>query len=393
MPGESDEEEQVHRRSDGPHVREADATSIAEAAKTHGISDRTVYAWRKKFRGMDVDDVNRLKALEMENAHLKKLVAEQALSIEVNAKMVSARARRKQVAFATARGLSQRRACTLFRVSRSALRYQHRLDERDAPLIKRMAELAKEHPRYGYRRIRALLGREGKTMSRRRAFRLWQKAGLKVPRKRRRRVPRGTERPVPAMGAGQVWAYDFVHDMCANGQALKCLTIVDEYTRECLAIDVAGSIRSGRVIDQLARLVTVHGAPRYLRSDNGPEFVAEAVCAWLKEEGIETVQIEPGKPWQNGLNESFNGKFRDECLGMEWFPNRREAVVIDAYRKQYNDVRPHSSLGYRTPNEYKGLLHPPRVTGEHEQTRSRPCGRRFVIGVLRQAHGSRPDAA
>jgi len=150
-----------------------------------------------------------------------------------------------------------------------------------------------------------------------------------------------------------VWAYDFVFDRSANGQQLKCLTVIDEFTRECLAIDVAGSIRSGRVIEVLSKLVSVRGAPKYLRSDNGPEFVSRAVLQWLLQTGIDTAPIDPGKPWQNGANESFNGKFRDECLGMQWFKNRIDAkVAIDDWRKMYNEVRPHSSLNNLTPLEY-----------------------------------------
>ena len=273
--------------------------------------------------------------------------------------MVSARGRRREAAYARRRGLSLTKACEVFHVARSMMTYTSRLDDKDAVVIDCMAALSQANPRYGYRRVRVLLGREGKHMSARRAHRLWNKAGLQVPKKRRRRVPVRTARPTPANGANHVWCYDFVHDACANGQQFKCLTVVDEYTRECLAIDVASSIRSERVIAVLARLITVHGPPAFVRSDNGPEFIAQAVQDWLKEEGIETAYIAPGKPWQNGLNESFNGKLRDECLDMEWFPTRREAVVvIEQYRQQYNDVRPHSSLGYRTPHEFKKLLEP-----------------------------------
>ena len=162
---------------------------------------------------------------------------------------------------------------------------------------------------------------------------------------------------MPATGANQVWAYDFVFDACANGQKLKCLTVVDEWTRESLAIDVAGGIRSGRVIDVLARLVSVHGAPRYLRSDNGPEFVSAAILRWLAAEQIETAHIAPGKPWQNGTDESFNGRFRDECLNMEYFRTRLEAIaIIETWRMHYNEVRPHSSLGYLTPYEFKRAM-------------------------------------
>ena len=154
-----------------------------------------------------------------------------------------------------------------------------------------------------------------------------------------------------------MWAYDFVFDTCANRQTLKCLTIVDEWTRECLAIDVAGGIRSRRVIEVLAQLVSVHGAPRHLRSDNGPEFVATAILRWLGDAGIDTALIDPGKPWQHATDESFNGKFRDEFLSLQWFRNRMDAKVgIEQWRQHDNEVRPHSSLGYLTPAEFKAQL-------------------------------------
>lgn len=147
--------------------------------------------------------------------------------------------------------------------------------------------------------------------------------------------------------------YDFVFDRSASGQQLKCLTVTDEWTKEGLAIEVDGRIRSGRVIDVLARLVSERGAPKFLRSDNGPEFVARALLQWIADQGIGTALIDPGKPWQNGVGESFNGKFRDECLSLEWFRSRAEAkVVIEAWRRHYNEVRPHSSLGYLTPAEF-----------------------------------------
>jgi putative transposase len=279
--------------------------------------------------------------------------------------MVSARVRRAQVAFVEQRGLSQRRACALLSVARSTLGYQSRLVLKDAPVLGAMRELAARYPRYGYRRIQVFLERQGHVMSADRVHRLWRQEALQVPRRRpRRRVASHRPRPVPATGANYLWAYDFVFDACANGQQLKCLTVVDEYTRECLAIDVAGSIRSGRVIEVLSKLVSVHGAPRYLRSDNGPEFVSRAILRWLHGANIDTAAIDPGKPWQNGLNESFNGKFRDECLSMEWFKNRIDAkIVIEGYRCHYNEVRPHSSLGQLTPVEFKLRLSQPFPAG------------------------------
>lgn len=272
--------------------------------------------------------------------------------------MVSVRARRAAVGLARRRGVSQRRACTLLHTARSSLHYQSRMESKDAPVIERMRELSAQYPRYGYRRIQVFLSRDGFQMGPRRAHRLWKAAGLQVPTKRpRRRVAASRPRPDPAFGPGQVWAYDFVHDRCANNQQLKCLTIVDEFTREALAIDVQGSIRSKRVIDVLSKLVSLHGAPRFLRSDNGPEFVSKAVLKWVTSAGIRTAHIDPGKPWQNGSNESFNGKFRDECLAQEWFRSRAEAkAVIESWRRHYNHIRPHSSLDYRTPREFRRLF-------------------------------------
>jgi putative transposase len=276
--------------------------------------------------------------------------------------MVGARVRREQIQFACSRGLSSRRACALLSVARSTLGYESRLIARDAPALHAMRVLAGQYPRYGYRKIRIFLGRQGHVMGADRAYRLWAQAQLQVPRRRpRRRVATGRPRPLPPTAINHVWAYDFVFDTCADGRTLKCLTVIDEFTRECLAIDVAGSIRSGRVIEVLERLVSVHGAPSYLRSDNGPEFVATAILRWLQEAQIETAFIDPGKPWQNGTDESFNGKLRNEYLSLQWFRNRIEARVgIEEWRRHYNEVRPHMSLGDLTPAEFKaGCLTPP----------------------------------
>ena len=196
-------------------------------------------------------------------------------------------------------------------------------------------------------------------MSADRTHRLWRQAALQVPRRRpRRRV--ATEPPAAAAAdrrsitCGRTTSCSTRARM---GSTLKCLTVIDEFTRECLAIDVAGGIRSGRVIEVLTQLVSVHGAPRYLRSDNGPEFVARAILRWLQTARIETAFIDPGKPWQNGADESFNGKFRDEYLTLQWFRNRVDAKVgIEQWRRHYNEVRPHSSLGYLTPLEFKATV-------------------------------------
>jgi putative transposase len=217
-----------------------------------------------------------------------------------------------------------------------------------------MQRLSGQYPRYGARRIRVFLAREGIEVGKEKCSRLWAEQGLQVPKKRpRRRVAASRPRPLAPATANSVWSYDFVFDACANGQQIKCVTVVDEYTREALAIDLAGSIRSSRVIEVLAKLISTRGAPRYRRSDNGPEFVSVALLKWVSEQGIECALIDPGKPWQNGTTESFNGKFRDECLAMEWFRNRLEArIVIEDWRQHYNQIRPHSGLNYETPEAF-----------------------------------------
>lgn len=279
--------------------------------------------------------------------------------------MVSAPARRIAAFYAIERGATQRRACALMQIARSSLKYVPILPTKNAPVVQAMQRLSSQYPRYGSRRIRIFLAREGMEIGKERCSRLWAEHGLQVPKKRvRRRIAMGRPRPHAPMTANSVWSYDFVFDACANGQQLKCLTVVDEYTRESLAIDVAGSIRSARVIDVLAKLISVRGAPRYLRSDNGPEFVSVALLKWVSEQGMECALIDPGKPWQNGTTESFNGKFRDECLSMEWFRNRIEAkVVIEDWRQHYNTVRPHSSLEYATPEAFSRKRNASLLTG------------------------------
>ena len=217
-----------------------------------------------------------------------------------------------------------------------------------------MVALATRFGRYGYRRIAALLRREGWRVNHKRVERLWRQEGLRVPQKqpKRRRlwladgsiVRHRPEYP------DHVWSYDFVEDRTANGRKLRMLVVVDEHSRECLAIEVARRLNSESVLACLAELFVRRGAPRYIRSDNGPEFTARAVRRWLQRVGVQTLFIEPGSPWENGYVESFNGKFRDECLNRELFDTLLEAqVVIETWRTEYNQLRPHSSLGYRPP--------------------------------------------
>ena len=278
--------------------------------------------------------------------------------------MVSAQARRQQVDYAVARGRSVRRACALLTVSRSALRYESRMPARDAVLVPELESIAAQHPRYGHRFAWALLKRKGDPINRKRVRRVWRLLGLSVRRKKQRKIRTGQPRVLTPTGPNQVWAYDFVHDTCGNGQVFRALTVKDEWTRECLAIEVATSLTAVRVIAVLERLFRQYGTPAVLRSDNGPEFIARALKIWLLMNHSDTATIEPGKPWQNGSVESFNGTFRGECLDREWFAHLREAkIVIEQWRWEYNTQRPHSSLGYRTPAEV-GIEARATLTGE-----------------------------
>lgn len=220
-----------------------------------------------------------------------------------------------------------------------------------------MLELVREHPRYGYRRMWALLRREGWRVNRKRVYRLWRAEGLKVPQKQRKKRYLGHSANGCARHRAEhkdhVWAWDFIHDRTHEGRPLKWLSIIDEYTRECLALEVGRGITADRVIDVLVELFTVRGVPRHIRSDNGPEFLATAIRRWLKHAAVKTLYIAPGSPWENGYAESFHSRLRDELLAREEFANLAEARALGTdWRLKYNHRRPHSSLGYRTPVEY-----------------------------------------
>ncbi len=261
--------------------------------------------------------------------------------------------RRAQVRYAMTRRLSGRRACALLRVARSALGYAAQRPRRDAALVAELQRLAAAHPRYGYRRMWALLRRRGVPVNAKRVHRLWRRAGLALPRWRTRRKLRTGARLRPqADRPNAVWTYDLVHDACTDGIRFKCLTVVDEFTKECLSITVARSLPAVRVLQVIAQLVNRRGAPQFLRSDNGPEFIAHRIRRWLGHSGITTAYIDPGKPWQNGVGESFHSRFRDECLNQEaFFTVAEAAIIIERYRRTYNQARPHSSLHYQTPAE------------------------------------------
>jgi putative transposase len=260
-------------------------------------------------------------------------------------------------------GVSERRACKVIEQSRSTQRYPSPKGDRDRPLIERMTALSRENPRYGYRRVWALLRREGWQVNAKRVYRLWREEGLKVPagkqRKRRRLSGTGEENSSSRRRAeyrDHVWSYDFVMDRTEDGRTLKMMPVVDEYTRECLALEAERSITAKDVIKALAALFELRGEPAFIRSDNGPEFIAEAVKRWLRASGVKTLYIEPGSPWENAYSETFISRFSDELLKREVFTNLLEAkVLVEEYRNHYNRERPHSSLGYRTPAEFAAL--------------------------------------
>ena len=220
-----------------------------------------------------------------------------------------------------------------------------------------MLELARQHPRYGYRFITAKLRQEGWQVNAKRIYRLWRREGLKVPKKKHKKRRTGSSENGcirrRAECPNDVWAWDFIFDHTANGTPLKWLSIVDEFTRECLCLRVARSITSNDVIDTLAELFAIRSVPRHIRSDNGPEFVAHAIQGWLSRLDIEALYIEPGSPWENGYAESFHSRVRDEFLSMEVFEHVSMARgLTHAFKDEYNDRRPHSSLGYQTPSEF-----------------------------------------
>jgi putative transposase len=254
-------------------------------------------------------------------------------------------------------GISERRACKAVGQARSTHRFKGRRLERDRALLERMKALAHENPASGYRMIWALLRREGMRVNIKRVHRLWKLAGLKVVKPKSKRVRSGTSENAShvkrAKLPNDVWTYDFTFDQTRDGRTLKFLVVIDEYTRQCLRIEVGRSMGSRTVVRILAELMQIHGEPRALRSDNGPEFIAAVVQEWLAEAGVGTLYIQPGSPWENAYAESFMSRFEHEFLSRELFNTLVEAQVLtEKHRLWYNHVRLHSSLGYRTPAEF-----------------------------------------
>jgi putative transposase len=260
--------------------------------------------------------------------------------------------------------VSERRVCRVLGQARSTQRHVPRGKDDEAQLTEAIVGLATRFGRYGYRRVTTLLRGEGWRVNKKRVERIWRREGLKVPRRQPRRgrlwLGDGSCIRRRAEHRNHVWSYDFVADRTHDGRALRMLTLVDEYTRECLAIDVGRRLNSTDVLERLSELFVSRGAPGFIRSDNGSEFTAKAVREWLGAVGVNTLYIEPGSPWENGYVESFNGRFRDEFLNGELFYTLTEAkVLIERWRREYNTLRPHSSLGYRPPAPEAYEVSPP----------------------------------
>jgi transposase InsO family protein len=254
-------------------------------------------------------------------------------------------------------GVSERRACRVVGQPRATQQRRPRRQDGERRLAERILRLVGRHPRFGYRRIWALLVREGWRVNRKRVHRLWRRLGLRVPRRqRKKRRPghsgNGCARR-RAAGKDHVWAWDFIHDRTADGRPLKWLSVVDEFTRECLVLEVRRGLTAAAVVAALAEVVRRRGAPRHIRSDNGPEFIARAIREWTAAAAVEALYIEPGAPWENGYAESFHSRLRDELLDREEFGSVLEAQVLGRqWRAAYNHERPHGALGYRTPAEF-----------------------------------------
>ncbi|MCZ4534819.1 IS3 family transposase [Gordonia terrae] len=336
---------------------------LAEVCRHLEVTESTWHRWVAQYGGMKANDVKRLKELEAENARLKKLVANQALDIDMLkeifvGKLLTPNRKRSAVTMLRERfGVSERRACAVVGIHRSTMRLH------PAPITAEEAELrswlrgfSTDRPRRGWRRAAIAARKAGFTVNNKRIRRLWREEGLRVPQRRRKKRLTGIGTAVGAMcpiRPNVIWAMDFQFDTTADGRTIKMLNVIDEFTREALAIHVDRVINADGVVDFLDRLALIHGPPCYVRFDNGPEFVAHAVNDWCRFNGTGSLFIDPGSPWQNAWIESFNGRLRDELLNSWRFDSLREArVIIEDWRIDYNANRPHSAHHGLTPAEF-----------------------------------------
>ncbi|WP_188855052.1 IS3 family transposase [Aureimonas glaciei] len=360
MPQKKHQPEEIVAKLRQVDVLLSQGRSVSEAIRTISVTPFTYYRWRKEFGGLKSDQVKRLKELEKENERLRKAVSDLTLEKLILkeaafGKLVSPARRRQCIDHAVMKfGVSERLACRVLGQHRSTQRKVPRGRLDDAALTADIVELATRYGRYGYRRITALLQEAGWLVNRKRVERIWRQEGLKVPLRQPKRgrlwLNDGSCIRLRPQYPNHVWSYDFVEDRTHNGRKFRMLNVIDEFTRECIAIRIDRKLKSTDVIDVLSDLFILRGVPGHVRSDNGPEFVAKAVREWITAVGAKTAFIEPGSPWENGYCESFNARLRDELLNGELFYSLAEArIIIEGWRQHYNTRRPHSSLGYRPP--------------------------------------------
>ncbi|QKV55729.1 IS3 family transposase [Comamonas antarctica] len=344
-------------------LREAESgLPVAELCRRHGFSEASYYLWRNKFGGMTVSDAKRLKELETENGRLKRLLAEAMLENEITKealrkKLVSASASRELVRHMNGQGLSERRALRVIGMSPSAYRYQP-VTDRNCVLREKIIALAQRHRRYGAGMIYLKLRQAGELVNHKRVDRLYAQAGLQVKRRKRKKIPLAERHPLERpTSANQVWSMDFVFDRTAEGRSIKSLTVVDDATHEAVAIVPQRALSGNHLVRILEQLASTRGLPKAIRTDNGKEFCGRAMVSWAHARGVQLFLIEPGKPNQNAYIESFNGRFRDECLNEHWFTSLAHArVIVEAWRREYNEERPKKVLGGLTPAAYARQL-------------------------------------
>ncbi|WP_259259048.1 MULTISPECIES: IS3 family transposase [Bradyrhizobium] len=341
--------------------------SVADLCRKHGVSDASIYKWKAKFGGMEVSEAKRLKTLEDENTRLKRLLAHSmldnaALKDPLGKEVVTPAAKRKAVAhLVAAHGMSERRACKAIGCCRMTMRYRTtRADE--AGVRQRMKAIAQERRRFGYRRLHVLLKREGYLINHKKLFRLYREERLAVRRRGGRKRAIGTRAPMMVpMAPNDRWSLDFVSDQLTDGRRFRILTVVDDCTRECLALVADTSLSGTRVARELDRLLMERGKPKMVVSDNGSEFTSNAILTWADQSRVAWHYIAPGKPMQNAFIESFNGRLRDELLNETLFTSLAHArVALRCWRTDYNDARPHSRLGWKTPSEFAFTCDPRR---------------------------------
>ncbi|MFN9833757.1 MAG: IS3 family transposase [Phenylobacterium sp.] len=345
-------------------LREQEAgVATADVCRRHGVSSATFYKWKARFGGLDVSEAKRLKALEDENLRLKRMLADAmldnaALKDLLGKKVVTPAAHREAAGYLQSTWeMSERRACRVIGIDRTSVRYQATRPD-DGALRERLKALAQERRRFGYRRLHVLLLREGHAVNRKRVQRLYREERLTVRRRGGRKRAMGTRRPIETpLAANQRWSLDFVSDQMTDGRRFRILTVIDNCTREGLALVADTSLSGRRVARELDAIIIQRGRPDMIVSDNGTEYTSNATLGWADETGVGWHYIAPGKPQQNGYNESFNGRLRDELLNETLFRSLPHArAVLETWRRDYNESRPHSKLGWMTPREYARAL-------------------------------------